>query len=905
MAEIAGGFVVLIALVFIWYAKDLPSPDKINAQVTAQSSKIYARDEADHPGHGTLLYEVYGDKNRSIVQFDQMPQYVKDATIAVEDKNFYHHGPLSFLGILRSAWIDIVFRGAYQGGSTITQQYVRNALLTTDKTFGRKVKEVILAIEIEQLYKKDDILKLYLNEIPYGSSAYGIEAAAKTYFGRDAKDLDLAQSALLAAIPNAPTYYSPYGSHQDALVERQHTVLDLMVQQKYITAAQADSAKKENALAEVQPRSNAYAGIKAPHFVLYVIEQLEAKYGAATVEEGGLKIITTLDPTKQDLAEKAITQNMAGVRAGGGSNAALVAQDPKTGQVLAMVGSYDFNNPDFGAYNVATALRQPGSSFKPITYSSAWRGNWGPGSTIYDVPTDFGGGYKPQNYDQRTHGVLSMRSAIDGSLNIPAVKTLYIGGIDNALSLAKNMGITTLNQPASTYGLSLTLGSGEVKLVDMVNAYSVFPQLGLKHNQVTILSVTDPRGKVLEQYKPDTPKRVLDPQIAYLMNNTLSDNNARAFIFGQNNPLTLPGRPVAAKTGTTESFRDGWTMGYTPSLVSGVIVLNNDNRPMGLEGVLIASPIWNQFMKTSLAGTPVEQFTPVPGIKTITLDANTGKLPGPGAKATRTDIFPSWYKPAPFDATKLTKIDSVSGKLATDCTPPDAIQTVSSTEMHAEIPPNDPSYARWEAPVRVLAASLGYNGSTIPTDSDNVHSCSDTKPQITSFTASPPSGADFNLTASITQGTFPIKSVTFSFDDQPIDTETVPNCGANYCTSYTPSTTGAHTFHVKVEDTGLYNDTRDFAVTVVAPSPLGSFDIIAPINGATTDNQPDFQWTASAGATQYWVYVDNAPCGVPTSATSTSSCLVVGSGSHSWYVQARDSSGDTRNSSHSGTFTKA
>jgi len=808
-------FVGFFSLVGLFYAKELPSPDKINSTINAQTTKLYDRT-------GThVLEEIYGDKNRSLIAFDQMPAYCKDATISIEDKDFYKHGAFSVPGIAR-AFYYTVFKHNTEGGSTITQQYVKNAFLSDTRTPARKIKELILSMEIETLYPKDDILKLYLNEIPYGSTAYGLEAAAKTYFAKDAQNLDLSQCALLAAMPQAPTYYSPYGQHTDALIARQQTILDKMAQQHYITDAQAAAAKQVDILAEIQPQ-NIDANVFAPHFDDYVRGQLEDEFGVKTVDEGGLKVITTLDYDKQNMAQTAVANNMASVRHYGGSNAALVAEDPTNGQVLAMVGSYNYSDPTFGSYNVATALRQPGSSFKPITYSTLFKKNYGPGSTFYDVKTDFGGGYTPANYTNRNYGVVSIRQAFASSLNVIAVKALYIAGIDNALQTARDLGITTLNAGADHYGLSLTLGSGEVQLTQLVNAYATFPQAGEHRNQISVLKVTDPTGKVLvDNTKPDQtnkPKQVLDPQIAYLISSIISDNAARCSLgtFTCNNPLTLGDRPVAAKTGTTQDYRDAWTMGYTPYIVAGVWAGNDNNAPMTQAASIVSAPIWHDFMQAATANDPKTGFTRPPGIQTVTLDADTGKIPTDSTKHTRTDIFPSWYKPVSDSTIKSVKIDKVSGLLATSCTPPDAIDTKTSGAIQAEIPPTDVSFARWNPPVQALAASIGFSaGAAIPTTSDNVHSCSDTKPQV-SLSVKPSSltGSVFTLTATGISGTFPINNYVFNFDGNQITS------GASNTATYTPpaGTSGQHTFSVTVFDAGLYRADSNTINVTVQPAP--------------------------------------------------------------------------------------
>ncbi len=879
-ARIIGHGILLLALAVLFVAKDLPSPSKINARVGAQTTKFY-----DRTGQ-SVLYEVFGNKNRSVIKFDQIPDNVKEATIAVEDKNFYRHGAFSTLSILRSAFTDLLHRGSgIQGGSTITQQYVKNALLSPEQTLTRKVRELLLSIILEQFYQKDDILSLYLNEIPYGTNAYGVQAAAKTYFDKDAKDLSLKQASILAAIPRAPTYYSPYGSHPDLLVQRQNLILDLMVEQKYATRQEADDAKLKSVAdlaASVRATPDYFANITAPHFVFYVQEQLEAKYGAKAVTEGGLKVITTLDLKKQKLAEQAVSNNINGVRAFGGSNAALVSTDPKTGQMLAMVGSYDYNDQKFGAFNVATAERQPGSSFKPFAYATAFAKNYGPGSTLYDVPTDFGGGYKPHNFSNGSYGVVSMRQALGGSLNIPAVKTLYLAGIPETLNTAKNLGITTLSSP-DKYGLSLVLGSAEVKPIEMANAYETFANGGYHHEQTTVLKVTDPSGKTLEEYKDKPPKQVMDPQVAYLISNILSDNPNRAFVFGC--LLCMPdGRTVAIKTGTTESFHDAWTMGFTPSLVTAVWGGNNDNTPMSSAAANVSAPILKQYMAAALAGTPNEGFTRPPGLKEVKLDSNTGKLPGPDSKAQRTDLFPSWYKPTDFTQGQSAVVDKVSGKLATDCTPEAAKQTVFATDIHAEIPSTDPSYPRWEPPVEDLARRLGFQeGGTLPTEHDDVHKCSDVKPTINV------SVQDFGLgyeeiTAQVGSGTFIANKLDISVDDQIVSTQSV-NGGANYSFGYHAGN-GGHLVKATVTDSGYYQNSDSQNITV---SGSGTFAGVAP-SGGHSGAAFQYQWGSGLNSgVVYKIFVNN------TLFTSTGTCCHANGtgspiGADQWYVEAYDGS---------------
>ncbi len=852
-------FVLLLAGLFLWFAKDLPSPNKINSRVSAQTTKIY-----DRTGEN-LLIEVYGDKNRSIIEFDQMPKCIKDATVALEDKDFYKQGAFSPRGIAR-AFTGVVFKDPSRGGgSTITQQYVKNALLTNERTVERKIKELILSIQMEQLYKKDDILKLYLNEIPYGSTAYGIQAASKQFFGIDAKDLSLSQCVTLASLPQAPTYYSPYGSNKDELLIKKDRVLDLMSSQGYISKTEADEAKQVDVLAQLKPY-NPYANVQAPHFVQYVREKLEEKYGIKRVNEGGFKVISTIDLPKQKIAEAVVKDNIKAVRSFGGSNAALVSSDPNTAEVLSMVGSYDTSDPEFGSFNVTTSLRQPGSSIKPLVYANMFKKNWGAGSTMYDVKTDFGGNpaYIPENYTKRFYGVQSVRTALASSLNIPAVKALYIGGIPEFIGTAKDMGITTYNRSTDNYGLSTALGAAEVRMVDMANAFSAFPTDGKHRDQVYWLKITDGSGKVVDdnsKQENNKAKQVLDPQIAYQINSIMSDNNARCSlgVFPCRNPLTLAGKTVAAKTGTSEDYRDAWTVGYTKRVVTVVWAGNNDNRPMTQAASIVSAPIWNQYMTKVTKDDPNEPFEKPSGIKDLTIDANTGKSLIQGSR-TRTDIFPSWYRIEQARDAQKASIDIVSGKLATDCTPEGARREITGSLITAEIGPTDPSYPRWNPPVQTLARSLGYSqGGSIPSEKDDVHQCGDPQP-VVSISASPSSGSTFTLSANTTSGKFPINQVEFYMDGNIIATQ--QGSGPGFSTTITPAS-GNHTFSAKVIDSGYYTATSN-SVSVTATGSGGA-------NLSCSGRNCSFTYTLGSFSAQ--LYVGGAPFGT-----------AVGSSPYSWDI---------------------
>ena len=615
---------LLLAIgVFAYYAKDLPSPDKLNSRQVIESTKIYDR-TGNH-----LLYEIHGEERRTQISFADMGDVIKAATISAEDQSFYQHHGVDFKSVLRAAFYDLLGRQVSQGGSTITQQLIKNTVLSPEQTFTRKVKEVILAIELEQKFTKDQILEMYLNEIPYGSNAYGVQAAAQTYFGKDAKDLTLPEAALLASLPKAPTYYSPYGSNPDGLKARQEYILDEMAKLGYVTSQEADDAKKVDIIAEIKPFQE---NIQAPHFVMYVKELLVDKYGEQQVEEGGMKVYTTLDWDKQQMAEDAVKNNVTtNIQKYHATNAALVAIDPGTGQILAMVGSRDYFDKSIdGNVNVAIRPRQPGSSFKPYVYATAFKKGYTPNTILYDAETNFGTKdkpYIPEDYDGKFRGPVKMQNALAESLNIPAVKTLYLAGVNNAINTAKSMGITTLNNPSS-YGLSLVLGGGEVTLLDHVNAFGTFATGGVRHDKTAILKIEDPKGNILEQYQPGGTK-VLDTDIAAQIDSILSNNSLRAPIFGTNTPLRSDNRPMAAKTGTTNDWRDAWTVGYTPSLVAGVWAGNNDNSPMaaGADGVYTAAPIWRAFMDKALANSAIENFPKPPDIKTGK-DILDGNIPG-------------------------------------------------------------------------------------------------------------------------------------------------------------------------------------------------------------------------------------------------------------------------------------
>ncbi|MCX6810660.1 MAG: PBP1A family penicillin-binding protein [Candidatus Berkelbacteria bacterium] len=825
-----------VSIVFAWYSKDLPTPDKIAKMQPSQSTKIFDR-------NGVLLYET-GDLKRTLVTSDQIPQNIKDATVSVEDQSFYQNHGLNFKGIARAAFRDIFHIGSgTQGGSTITQQYVKNALLYSNQTISRKIKEVILSIELEFMYSKDQIMTMYLNEIPYGGQSAGIEAASVMYYGKPAKDLDLAQAATLAAIPQAPTYYSPYGTHTDKLVYRRNYVLDQMVKMKYITKDQADAAKKEDTTTVgtvIKPRK---MSMLAPHFSMYVLEQAATEFGEQRVEKEGLSIYTSLDYTQQQLAEKAVDDGMAKVSKYGGSNGALVAIDPKTGEVLAMVGSKDFFDIGIdGNVNVTTSLRQPGSSFKPYVYATAFkRKDFSPSKILFDFTTDFGGGYIPRNYDGKTHGPLTARFALDNSLNIPAVKTTAIDGIDNVLTTASDMGITSLTQK-DRYGLSLGLGVGEISPLEHTNGFATFANNGVHHDIHPMLKVVDNGGKTLYEYKPeeDKGKQALDPQIAYEMQNIMSDNSARAMVFGTNTPLKFTDRPVAAKTGTTSDFRDAWTVGYTPSLAIGVWVGNNNNHQMssGADGVVVAAPIFHQFMAAEMSGKPVEQFVAPKEIQTLTVEKWSNKLPTEFSKETTTDIFASWQVPTDKDDVNVAiRVCKSNGLKAPDGTPDNLINSIVFSNIHSEMP-NNPN---WEGPVHDWAVAAGlFNPQPAGT-------C-DIGPGISVLINSPTADQTLSGNATLNASTSgDTQKVEFFIDGASIGSDSSSPYSMSY--NFNALTAGRHV--LKVIATGN-NGTTD--IKEVSFFSLDSSFTISGVSSSHDNITAQIFWTTSASGTSQVFY---------------------------------------------------
>lgn len=687
------GFFVL-AIMFAVYSRALPDPNQLTNRSVVQSTKIF-----DNTGEN-LLYEIHGGEKRTLMKMQEgfcetdtdieldeegIPLFALQATIAAEDHKFCTHKGYSITGLMRA----VVFRGTRGGGSTLTQQLIKNAILTNEKTITRKIKELILSVELERRYSKDQILQIYFNEIPYGSTNYGIESASRTYFGKTVKDLTLPEAATLAALPKAPTTYL---NNPERLKARRDFILSEMKDLGFIT-----KTEYKNLIEEETPISFHVTDIVAPHFVFFVKEQLEEKYGQKVVEQGGLKVTTTIDYEMQLAAEEAVRSGVDehGERLGF-ENASLVAINPKNGHIVSMVGSKDYFDEEIdGSVNVSTRLRQPGSSFKPIVYTAAFDRGYTPNTILWDVNTTFKtdvGDYAPLNYGERESGPVTIRQALQGSLNVPAVKTTYLTGLENAFEFAKKFDYTTFGD-LSNYGLSIVLGGAEVKLLEHTNAYAILANNGVGYDEVSILKVEESSGEILEEWEEVDGKQLINSELTHITTNVLSDNNARAFVFGTGSYLQLGERPVAAKTGTTNDARDAWLMGYTPSLAVGVWAGNNDNSTMSDQsgGSSAAGPIWNAFMRSALSGQPIESF-PAAEIPTTGKGILDGVMPA-----------------------QTVTIDRLSGKLASEYTPEEYRETITCMDLHSilhYVNPDDPTggapnkpekdsqYESWEAAIQ-------------------------------------------------------------------------------------------------------------------------------------------------------------------------------------------------------------
>ena len=663
--------------VYAQYTTDLPPLSGLTNRLSFKTTQILDR-------NGKLLYEIY-DKDggrRTPIHLGDVAPWVIDATIATEDKDFYTNFGVDPVGVFRAVWDNVGSGQIVSGASTITQQLARNVLLSqderTDQSFGRKIREGILAFEISQRYAKDQILEMYLNEIYYGHLSYGIEAAAQTYFGKHARELNLAEAAMLAGLPQAPSQYDPLYD-QAAAKARQAHVLDRMVSQGYITRDEAERAAAQ----QLQFRPQQDTKIEAPHFVMYVRQLLEQKYGANMVYRGGLKVTTTLDLDMNRLAEAAIRNQLETLKKQEANNAALVSIDPKTGEILAMVGSKDYYDASIdGQVNVAVSHRQPGSTIKPLVYVTAFSKGWASATVIVDEPTAFPNKpglppYTPHNFDGKFDGPMTIRHALSNSKNIPAVKALMFDTIPDFVKMAENFGIRIENP--DLYGLSLGLGAGEVRLLDMVAAYAALDNYGSYIPPTAILRIEDADGNIVEDYQPPQGRQVVTPVQAYMITSILSDNTAREPLQGPNSPLLLS-RPAAAKTGSTDDYKDSWTIGYTPDLATGVWVGNTDSKPMKeVLGSLGAGRIWHQYMEDVHVGTPVHDFAAPPGIREYRICRETAGPPTEDCPHVLIETYPENY-----DYVKVAVIEGLP-KVVPQSKPMGA--TISSTGQNLQPTP--------------------------------------------------------------------------------------------------------------------------------------------------------------------------------------------------------------------------
>jgi 1A family penicillin-binding protein len=656
------------SVIIMLFSLKIPDFNSFYERRVENSTQIY-----DRTGE-ILLFDIHQDVKRTAIPFDQMGTNIKNAAVAIEDSEFYNHNGVRITSTIRAVLSNVFNIGVGGGGSTITQQLVKNTLLTQKVSYIRKIKEWFLAVKIDSSMSKEKILEAYLNEIPFGGNIYGIEAASKTYFNKKALDLTLAEAAYLAAIPQSPTTLSPYGKNRNKLDTRKNLVLSRMLELNFITKEDYDNAKNE--VVNFVPQAT--MGIRAPHFVFYIKDYLEQKYGSE-MERSGLKVITTIDADLQAKAEEIVKEGALKNEADwGGKNAGLIAIDPKTGQILSMVGSRNYFDKEIdGNFNITTATRQPGSSFKPFIYATAFEKGFTPSTVLFDLPTEFQttcdasgralAGYKqsdcymPDNYDGKFRGPISLRDALAQSINIPAVKLLYLSGLSDSLKKAENMGITTLGD-VNRYGLTLVIGGGEVTLLDMTSAYSVFANSGVRNNHTGILKIEDLAGNVLEEYNPSS-REVLSKNVALTISDILSDEKSRIPTFGAHSALYIPNKEVAVKTGTTNNNKDAWIIGYTPNIAVGVWAGNNDNTPMKKGGAAMAGPIWNKFINEALKVVPDESFEK-PDLEV-------------DPKEVKPVLRGFWWGNENFF------IDNVSGKLATELTPKETLEERVITNVHS------------------------------------------------------------------------------------------------------------------------------------------------------------------------------------------------------------------------------
>lgn len=812
--KIAGVSALLVVLMvgglFAYFRKDLDAirPEELAKRVHTTVTKYYDK-RGPAGGQEALLWEDKGDGDyKLVVAGNEISPLMKKATVAIEDKDFYSHGGVSLTGITRAV-INNYGGGSTQGGSTLTQQLVKQVFFADEAQqrglagIPRKIKEIILSIEVERMYDKDQILNLYLNESPYGGRRNGVQSAAKTYFGVDAKDLNLAQSALLAAIPNQPGLYDPYNpGGQEALIARQHKVLDEMAAQGFVSSEEAKKAKEQPILDTILPQSSQYEGIKAPHFVQMVRAQLEAELGKATVGRGGLTVTTTLDLNIQKQLEASFDEmfnpdhpNYRGIpEYAGFTNGAATVQDSKTGQIVALMGSRNYNYEGFGQNNAAMSFIQPGSSIKPFVYAKLFSESKNPLSNIYgsgtvlaDVPTTFEGNYKPKNADRGYRGNITIRQSLGLSRNIPAIKAMAVTGVKPTLESIRAAGDKEYcTQGAEKQvGLASSIGGCGTRQVDHVNAFSTLARGGTYKPYATVLEVKNSDNVTIKKWQDNQSKKVYDPQVAYIISDILSDDNARAGLYGRNFPglVVDHGRvKTASKTGTSDvdgKSRDIWMMSYSPALTMGVWLGNNDPRPLKNGNSSLPGTIVNQVMTYAHQEIYAKQGKWKQG--------DWYSMPD-GIQRIGKELFPSWYNKK--NAQKYTKLafDKVSKKKATDCTPAGArieLDVIKTTDPISK--------------QTVYLASDGYDGSK----DDDAHKCDDAKPSIGSISITPLGGDEYTITASVSAGKGNPNTITIYVNGATINSQSIGGAG-NYEASYTASGPDPFTVKAVVSDDLYY-----------------------------------------------------------------------------------------------------
>lgn len=806
--------VLFVGGLFAYFRKDLDSinPQQLAQRVHTTVTKYYDRRGPAAEAQGSLLWEDKGDGDyKQVVDGSQISKYMKQATVAIEDKDFYKHGGISFTGTLRAV-INNSNGGSTQGGSTLTQQLVKQVFFADQAAqrglggIPRKIKEAILSIEVERMYDKDQILNLYLNESPYGGRRNGVESAAKTYFGIDAKELSLAQSALLAAIPNQPGLYDPYNPEgQEPLLARQHTVLDEMASQGYITKDEATKAKAQPILDTILPESSQYENIKAPHFVEMVRSELEAELGKSTVGQGGLIVTTTLDQSIQNKLEESFkdmfdcdsTAYSCKPGYAGFNNGAATVEDTKTGQIVALMGSRDYQYPGYGQNNAAVSYIQPGSTIKPLVFAKLFSENtnpllnvYGSGTVIPDVATTFPGNYKPNDADKKFLGNISIRKSLALSRNIPAIQAMNVSGVQSTLDLIHAAGNTSYcTQGAEKQvGLAAAIGGCGTKQVDHVNSFATLARGGVYKPYSTVLEVKNSNNETIKKWQDNQSKKVIDPQVTYILADILSDDNARAGLYGRNFPGLVVDKgkvKTATKTGTSDvdgKSKDIWMMSYSPALTMGVWLGNNTPTALKNGNSSIPGPIIDKVMAYAHEEVYQKEGKWKPG------DWYT--MPN-GIQKIGSDLYPSWYNKKNAQSTTKLTFDKVSKKMATDCTPAGARIEVDALKT------TDPKTKK-----TVYFVSSEYDA----TKKDDAHDCNDAKPSVSLITITPAGGNVYNITVTAVGGKATLNHLSISVNGSTINDQQIGGAGT-YNAQYTAADGGSFTVNATVTDDLYYTGT--------------------------------------------------------------------------------------------------